>query len=152
MKTLQCLFITVLISTGAAFGADVAPEVASNGIDYSVVAAKVLTIALPIISIPLALMLALLYRKYAKKLHLDGIINENIIIDFAVKNGIGRAEQWAATQSAKPSGSEKLDKALALTKTIVESTPIQPRSKEFLIELIEAKLGTDDPGPVTETK
>lgn len=99
---------------------------------------------LPIVSVALVMIGGWALNKLAKKLHLDGIINTQSIIDDAVQKGIGYAEKWADKQQNTPTGNQKLDTALKFTDEILKNASVKSYAKDHLEKLTEHFLQQQD--------
>ena len=97
-------------------------------------------IIMKIISVPLGLLLMFAVNKIKEKWGVETAAVADDVLSGLLDSAIAYANGWAKKQSGKPSGQEKLQKALDYIAPKLEELKIPTILKDKLSELIEERL------------
>lgn len=140
------VILWALVVSGALYAADAAMPTTVDvptKTDWIAAVSRIAIDLLPILGVVLAALATWAVHKLAAKLHLDKVAGAEELLQSAVGKGVQFAEAWAAKQSQKPVGNEKLEMALKTVEAIVGTPMVQQAGREKLVALVEATLQQD---------
>jgi hypothetical protein len=109
--------------------------------DWSVLLARAFELLLLVFGPPAAALAVWAVKKLKDKLHVEAGLLEDRRVYAAAVQGVAWAEEWARQRGALgTTGSQKLDAALSLTKTILQEPAVKKYTEEGLRKIIEAVL------------
>ena len=119
--------------------------VVQTGILWGAVCQDALLIMLTLTAPVLAALLAMGLKKLRDKLGVQASYVEDQQLDAVAQKAVAAANEWAARQSQKPTGSDKMDYAMATLKALSEDATVKKFTTEQLLRLIEGTKNQVDP-------
>jgi hypothetical protein len=148
LKTVA-LFAVLVMCVGA-FGADaaaVAAPAAEGSVNWLTAVSRIFIDILPIVGGVLSVLLVWGAKMILTKLKLEALAANTEMLNTAATTAVHYAEEWAAKQAVKPTGSAKMDQALAVVEGIVGTPTVQQMGKEQLTKIVDAVVNKNINGP-----